>query len=515
MHIQGTRIYRLVLAGICLGATLMAAPAGATSSKPYSVSISPSTVAGGTTVTLTATLTNSAQAGQQLGSADLEWPASILTVTGASVTTAAGTATLSADCSTAKSLCLDLGSNCTVATSSGGTASGPCVEARNLAIPTSGKNTGTITMTATTQNSCNGSGLWYTEAKQANNFSGTGNSLDISPPPQTTAVQGACSLRFESANQPADADINTPISNTPYTPEPAGGPIKVDVLDTNGNVLSSYNGPVSVSLNTPQDVLTNPTPSTLGGTTTQNASGGVATFNDLTVNDPGNGYTLTASGPNASTAGSSAFNIHTTGTACGSGADCATETKSTDYASSTPGAIDVSINSPGTFLGITNPAAILSETIDFGTWPAATRSVECPDETPDAHFVYGSFTDSTGNSVTRSFTASITTWASPTADVTALIPGQEACFASAHPFTAQVGFATAPATAVTLPDGTPGYAGELPTCNNATGVNNPAFPTVAPTSGPCVSNRSGNPLAGGLGGTLTVGVSSPFDMWIN
>src|SRR5205085_6515535 len=126
-----------------------------------------------------------------------------------------------------------------------------------------------------------------------------------------------------------------------------------------------------VSLNTPANPLTNPTPSTLGGTTTRNATGGVASFADLTVNNAGNAYTLTARGPNSSTATSSSFDIHQTGTVCQTGQSCQTE--SSNLNANVPGTIDATISSPGTFLGVTNPAAILSETLDFGSWPAATR----------------------------------------------------------------------------------------------------------------------------------------------
>src|SRR5262249_39647086 len=57
------------------------------------------------------------------------------------------------------------------------------------------------------------------------------------------------------------------------------------------NVASSATSPVSVAL---QD---NPGAGTLGGTTTVSASGGTASFNDLSVDRAGVGYTLTASAP--------------------------------------------------------------------------------------------------------------------------------------------------------------------------------------------------------------------------
>jgi hypothetical protein len=90
------------------------------------------------------------------------------------------------------------------------------------------------------------------------------------------------------------------------------------------------------------------------------------------------------------------------------------------------------------------------------------------------------------------------------------------CFASAHEFQEQTSSnALAPAPPVTLPDGSLGYAGELPTCTNATGTNNLTFPTVDPTTGPCVSDREGTVGSSLVGGTLTVKMTSPYDMWVN
>jgi hypothetical protein len=450
------------------------ASASADTKKQYTVALSPTPAPPGTTqLHVTATFSDLATSNQSIGSVQLTAPAGF-TVTGS--------------------------------TTANSSVSGNTVTYNNLT-PIPPGSSGSVEVTVTTPSGC-GSYNWTASAHQANNYNSPGGNV-LNPATTTIpmTVNGACGLRFESTNQPHDAFVNTAITNADYA---TGGPVKVDVLDSSGNVLSGYNGPVSMALNTPANPLTNPTPATLGGTTTQNATNGVASFADLTVNNAGNGYTLTAHGPNSTSTNSSSFDIHQAGTVCQTGQSC--QTDSSNLNSGTPGTIDASISSPGNFLGVTNPAAILSETLDFGTWPAATRRAECPDETPDAHFVYSSFTDSSGQLVTRTFEVSVTTQ-SAFADVGPLIPGQLMCFASAHPFMAQVGNSLVNAGAVTLPDGTQGYAGELPTCNNATGQNNPLFPTVDPTKWPCISDREGiNAL---LGGTLTVKASSPFDSWSN
>jgi RHS repeat-associated protein len=77
---------------------------------------------------------------------------------------------------------------------------------------------------------------------------------------------------------------------------------QVTVEDGFGNVVSSYNGPVAISISN------NPGRATLGGTLTQNAVSGVATFLDLSLNTAGNGYTLLASAAGQS-ATSAQFNV--------------------------------------------------------------------------------------------------------------------------------------------------------------------------------------------------------------
>ena len=78
---------------------------------------------------------------------------------------------------------------------------------------------------------------------------------------------------------------------------PAGGGFSVVVSaeDGSGNVATSFTGNVTLAL------VANPGSSTLGGTLSVTALNGVATFNNLTLNKIGTGYTLQATGVNAST----------------------------------------------------------------------------------------------------------------------------------------------------------------------------------------------------------------------
>ena len=62
--------------------------------------------------------------------------------------------------------------------------------------------------------------------------------------------------------------------------------LTVDAEDPFGNIDRSFNGPVTVAL------ANNPGGSKLGGTLTVPAKNGEAKFSDLTLDNPGGGYTL-------------------------------------------------------------------------------------------------------------------------------------------------------------------------------------------------------------------------------
>jgi hypothetical protein len=91
---------------------------------------------------------------------------------------------------------------------------------------------------------------------------------------------------------------NTGVGNT-ITPA-----VAVTAWDSSNNTVTTFAGGITLAIGSG--------PGALSGTLTQNASAGVATFNDLSINKIANGYTLTASpagGLPSST--SNAFNIDT------------------------------------------------------------------------------------------------------------------------------------------------------------------------------------------------------------
>ena len=87
----------------------------------------------------------------------------------------------------------------------------------------------------------------------------------------------------------------------------AGGSITpsvtVSIEDTLGNLVTTATNQITIAIGT------NPSGGTLSGTAVAAASGGVATFSNLSINKTGTGYTLTAAATNLTGATSAAFNV--------------------------------------------------------------------------------------------------------------------------------------------------------------------------------------------------------------
>jgi len=109
-------------------------------------------------------------------------------------------------------------------------------------------------------------------------------------------VTSGSGVRLEFIQHPTSAQAAAAIT-------PA---VTVRMVDINNNTVTSFAGPITVAFGT------NPTPgAVLSGTLTQNAVAGIATFNNLSVNLVGTGYTLVATNPGVpgGTAISNGFNI--------------------------------------------------------------------------------------------------------------------------------------------------------------------------------------------------------------
>jgi len=106
-------------------------------------------------------------------------------------------------------------------------------------------------------------------------------------------------------NPPAHLAFNAqPGATLPLVPMlPA---IQVTVRDALGNRVSTFHGPVTIAIGRNGGTLM---PGTLYGTRTVNAVNGIATFADLSIDQPGSGYTLVVSGTNITGAESASFNV--------------------------------------------------------------------------------------------------------------------------------------------------------------------------------------------------------------
>jgi hypothetical protein len=249
---------------------MLAAPAaGATSvcassaGKCFAVTVSPAGPPAGGTVPFTFTVTNEAPT-QQIGSFQITAPATFV-VTGAAVLSP-GTGTASHTSSSALFV--------------------------NLSVPPSAS----ITVTVTALLPCTGGSYqWGMQVKQSNDFSGIpGNNFQIDPASAgnlSGAPSGSCSLGFTSDGQPTGTAVSPAKITSRFGS--SGGPVKVAVLDASGQPITNPAaiGPVAVTVAILQDPNA---PGTLKGTLTVQASAGVASFSDLSIDHSGTGYRLTA-----------------------------------------------------------------------------------------------------------------------------------------------------------------------------------------------------------------------------
>ncbi len=116
----------------------------------------------------------------------------------------------------------------------------------------------------------------------------------------TWSGKGSCSLAFTDDGQPAGAAAGAVITSGFGS---QGGPVKVEVLDGSGHLVTGSTAAVTVAIGS------NPGSGSLSGTATAHATGGVASFSNLSIDKPGIGYTLTATSPGITQATSTDFTI--------------------------------------------------------------------------------------------------------------------------------------------------------------------------------------------------------------
>lgn len=304
-----------------------------------------------------------------------------------------------------------------------------------------------VSVKATAPSRCNSPfSRWFTDANEGGFFS-EDLRLDSSSSSLTTPVTCVVAAGLKFINQPADTLVGSAITTSAY--DPSSSPVTVELVDSGGNLVNTTGTPVTVA------VGTNPGKANLGGTTTQKTVNGVATFNDLTLDQPDNGYKLTAASSGLTNDTSSAFNENDQAKTCTAGSDC------TGTITSGSGSLQVDIGNPGT-----NSTLTLSK--DIGTpmdGAGSNTDNGCGSYSPPPGSTdwYEFVEQPTDN---ETFDAKTITW---TVDDSrnGEIPFQ-VCFGAPYDF--QTGFGADGqqifAPAGTLPDGSSGFIGLLDTCSD-------------------------------------------------
>jgi hypothetical protein len=172
----------------------------------------------------------------------------------------------------------------------------------------------TVTVTLQTRILCGvgGSKTWAVSARNSNTFGSGGSALSQDPASQLTASVTRCSLEF--SEQPADAGRDKVITGD--TADPDGTPIKVQLLDGDGDPASQADVTVSLAIVSG----TGASGATLAGTTSDDTNGdGVARFAP-TIDRSERSYRLEASAAGIIGSGpSSAFDIEDVAKVCSGG----------------------------------------------------------------------------------------------------------------------------------------------------------------------------------------------------
>jgi hypothetical protein len=410
MRVGNARVARRALS-TAVGTALACAAFGAMASSAmargdggrdtYTVNISPASAPAGTSTTFDVALTNTSSPGSQLDSAILVPPRGF-TVTAASLPAGAGgSADVFWNIVVLRHLSLSPGSTLDVSV----TAIDPsdCPSAGGKQGYDDGGGAVRHWHTFATEG-----GIWSEELRLQREDSSVTTTVSCAP----------TGLKFVA--QPSNSTVNQSVAPS----------VTVETVDGSGNLVSS-SAPVTLVLGN------NPGGGTLAGTLTEPAVNGVATFSDLSINEPGFGYTLAASSTGLTGATSNPFSETNTTTTT-----CTTNPCTTDLGTAVS---DLSISA--------DPAAgTLNESVDVGT------PLSCADA---AHGGYAGFD-------TNWYTFSETGTVNKTLryELFGLTTDQESavrmCFGATYDFPT---FGGGEAASGTLPDGTPGFIGLLPTCN--------------------------------------------------
>jgi hypothetical protein len=150
-----------------------------------------------------------------------------------------------------------------------------------------------------------------------------------------------CSLAFTPGGQPAGTTVNTTITSS--FDSPGAGPVQVAVVDQFGNIVTNAKASIAINITS----TANPGSGTLSGTKTVSTVGGVASFSNLSINQPGVGYRLTATTKSLGSVTSDHFDIWSSLQSCSPPTPCSTTTSS----ATTSGTVTTSSATLTQFLG--------------------------------------------------------------------------------------------------------------------------------------------------------------------
>ncbi len=409
--------------------------AGGPPQDPYTLNISPSSVASGSSTTFQFTYTDLPASDSPISSVVITAPSGF-TVTGATPPAGINGATASFTSTT--------------------------VTLKNLNTPPGHSFTARVTAT-TPAGSCTSNTYTWTSSVYQANTPGSGEMIYLNNPGsgQQTTVGIPAGTHLQWVSQPADALVNTTITSQAYNT--SGTPIEVDVLNSCNQLVSSSDT-VNLTLNQPSGAG-----ATLsGGSVT--TSNGKAVFTSPKVSAPDNGYTLTANDTNGATPSTSTqFNVSNQGSFCPQDQTCTDNTSSPNGNQATVKASPQT----GSNSGFLEQSVDISTTHPLDCSAAANGGLTSPD--PDTWTF--KMTPSTNRS--EVWTITLKHPLLLPAIQTLLAGPAQACYGSNTEFTMANGL---PAPPGTLPDGTAGFIGTLPNCVSSGGFG--------PTGGPCIDQNN-------------------------
>ena len=391
----------------CAGLAVSASAAWAGASRAsYTVKISPSTAPAGQSTTFDVALTNTSSAGIQLGSAAATPPLGFR-VTRASLPAGAhGHAYVLFNVIVLDQLSLAPGA------------------------------TLHVSVTATAPSRCKSPfDVWLSVANAGGLF-GQLLRLDVANSSLKTPVTCDTAAGLKFVNQPGNSAVNQAISPS----------VTVQLVDSSGNPVNS-SAPVTLAIGA------DPGLGTLGGTVTANANNGVATFSGLSIDQPGVGYTLTASSSGLTGDTSNAFNE-------------SNATTTTCDPSSSPCTSDLGTSTSDLEISADPAAGTITESVDLGT------PLSCADR------LHGGYTGFDTNWYDFSETGIVDKTLSY--EIFGLNSDQvgevQLCFGATYDFTTSSENLAAPGT---LPDGEAGFIGLLPSCDSTEGAK-PCYDSIVP-----------------------------------